>query len=275
MGIFDGKNALAGPRLATRHGEAIGRGPGGVNDPWVVLRRFTQARIALGRCGSGLPTAAALEFQLVHARARDAVHVSWDLGRFAEGVRGLGVEPVTLESAVTDRGKYLRRPDLGRRLTLRSRERLAGLAAPMDVCLIVTNGLSSTAVERHGLPLLSAVLLALGARHLKAGPVVLAANGRVALSDAVGEALGAHAAAIIVGERPGLSAADSLGIYLTYGPRPRHHRRTAQLHLERTPARGTRLRGRRRQARLSGRRGAQARGLGRGAQGRGGGGRRP
>jgi ethanolamine ammonia-lyase small subunit len=191
-----------------------------VNDPWVVLRRFTQARIGLGRCGSGLPTAALLEFQLAHAQARDAVHVPWDLGRFAEEVRGLGVEPVTVQSAVTDRGEYLRRPDLGRKLTEASRERLAGLASPMDVCLIITNGLSSTAVERHGLPLLSAVLLAFGARHLSAGPVVLTPNGRVALSDEVGELLGARAAAIIVGERPGLSAADSLGIYLTYGPRP-------------------------------------------------------
>ena len=191
-----------------------------MNDPWVVLRRFTQARIGLGRCGSGVPTAALLEFQLAHAKARDAVHVPWDLGRFAEGVRGLGVEPVVVESAVSDRGEYLRRPDLGRRLTQPSRERLAGLAGPMDVCLIVTNGLSSTAVERHGLPLLSAVLMAFGTRHLILGPVVLAPNGRVALSDAVGEALGARVAVIIVGERPGLSAADSLGIYLTYSPRP-------------------------------------------------------
>ena len=191
-----------------------------MNDPWVVLRRFTQARIGLGRCGSGLPTAALLEFQLAHAQARDAVHVPWDLGRFAEEVRGLGVQTVVVETAVTDRGEYLRRPDLGRRLTQRSRERLAGLASSMDMVLIVTNGLSSTAVERHGLPLLSAVLLALGARYLTLGPLVLAPNGRVALSDAVGEALGARAAAIIVGERPGLSAADSLGIYLTYAPRP-------------------------------------------------------
>ncbi len=191
-----------------------------MSDPWVVLRRFTQARIGLGRCGSGLPTAALLEFQLAHAQARDAVHVPWDLGRFAEEVRGLEVEPVVVESAVTDRGEYLRRPDLGRKLTGPSRERLAGLVRPMDICLIVTNGLSSTAVERHGLPLLSAVLLDFGARHLCLGPVVLASNGRVALCDEVGEILGARAAAIIVGERPGLSAADSLGIYLTYGPRP-------------------------------------------------------
>jgi ethanolamine ammonia-lyase small subunit len=125
-----------------------------VNDPWAVLRRFTQARIGLGRCGSGLPTAALLEFQLAHAQARDAVHVSWDLGRFAEEVRGLGMETVVVETAVTDRGEYLRRPDLSRRLTEPWRERLARLAGPMDVCLIVTNGLSSTAVERHGLPLL-------------------------------------------------------------------------------------------------------------------------
>ncbi len=191
-----------------------------MNDPWVVLRRYTQARIALGRAGSGLPTAALLEFQLAHARARDAVHLPWDLGSYAAEIRRLGVETVLIETAVGDRAEYLRRPDLGRKLTEPSRARLAGRAAPMDVVLIVTNGLSSTAVERHGLPLLRAVLEDLRARHLSIGPVVLAQDGRVALSDAVGEILGAGAAVMIVGERPGLSAADSLGIYLTYGPRP-------------------------------------------------------
>ena len=80
-----------------------------MSDPWAVLRRFTQARIGLGRCGSGLPTAALLELQLAHAKARDAVHIPWDLGRFAEEVLGLGVEPVVVETAVTDRGEYLRR----------------------------------------------------------------------------------------------------------------------------------------------------------------------
>jgi len=192
-----------------------------VNDVWIALRRFTQARIALGRAGHALPTGAQLEFQLAHARARDAVHFPWDMAAFAGELRGLGEEPLLLETCVSDRDEYLRRPDLGRLLSEESRSRLrqAG-AAGADVALIVTNGLSSTAVERHGLPLLRAILSGYGERQMRVAPVCLVTNGRVALADDIGNALGARVAVIVVGERPGLSAADSLGIYLTHGPRP-------------------------------------------------------
>jgi len=192
-----------------------------VNDEWIALRRFTQARIALGRTGHALPTGAQLEFQLAHAEARDAVHFPWDMTAFAAELRGLVEEPLLLETCVSDRDEYLRRPDLGRLLSDASRDRLrqAG-AAGADVALIVTNGLSSTAVERHGLPLLQAILSGYGERGLRLAPVCLVANGRVALADDIGSALGVRVAVIVVGERPGLSAADSLGIYLTHGPRP-------------------------------------------------------
>jgi len=192
-----------------------------VNDEWIALRRFTQARIALGRAGHALPTGAQLDFQLAHAEARDAVHFPWDMAAFAAELRGLGEEPLLLETCVSDRDEYLRRPDLGRLLSDASRDRLrqAG-AAGADVALIVTNGLSSTAVERHGLPLLQAILSGYGERGLRLTPVCLVANGRVALADDIGSALGVRVAVIVVGERPGLSAADSLGIYLTHGPQP-------------------------------------------------------
>lgn len=192
-----------------------------MNDSWVALRRFTRARIALGRAGHALPTSALLDFQLAHAQARDAVHVPWDREAFAERLRGIGEDVLVLDTPVGSRGEYLRRPDLGRVLTEASRTRLKDVTAdPADVALIVTNGLSSTAVERHGIPLLQAIVQGCRTRGFSLAPVSLVANGRVALSDVIGSALAARVAVIVVGERPGLSAADGLGIYLTFSPQP-------------------------------------------------------
>lgn len=191
-----------------------------MNDPWHTLRRFTQARIALGRAGHALPTAALLEFQLAHALARDAVHLPWNMEVCAEGIRASGTECLLVETPVADRATYLRRPDLGRILTESSRALLQSRATEgVDVALTVTNGLSSSAVGRHALPLLREILDGYQTQGIRIGPVCLAANGRVALSDEIGAALRAQVAVIVVGERPGLSAADSLGIYLTYAPR--------------------------------------------------------
>jgi ethanolamine ammonia-lyase small subunit len=193
-------------------------------DPWSLLRRYTQARIGLGRAGHALPTNALLEFQLAHARARDAVHFPWAIEAFAAAVRAAGSPCLVLNTRVADRVEYLRRPDLGRVLATESRARLSKAATgKIDVALAVTNGLSSTAVERHGLPLLRALLDAYGRRGIRVGPLCLAANGRVALSDDIGATLAARVAVILVGERPGLSAADSLGLYLTHAP---HHGNT-------------------------------------------------
>lgn len=192
-----------------------------MRDAWLALRRFTQARIALGRAGHAVPTQAHLAFQLAHAQARDAVHLPWGLEAFADGVRSLGERALVLQTQVGSREEYLRRPDLGRVLSEASRTELSGLHAdPVDVALIVTNGLSSAAVERHGIPLLRAILTAYRRRPWRLAPLSLAANGRVALADDIGSLLRARVAVVLVGERPGLSAADSLGLYLTYGPRP-------------------------------------------------------
>jgi ethanolamine ammonia-lyase small subunit len=190
-----------------------------MSDSWVALRRFTRARIALGRAGHGVPTQVHLAFQLDHARARDAVHVPWNIEAFAGQVRALGQEVLILDSLVGSRDEYLRRPDLGRVLSEASRLRLGSLASgEADVALIITNGLSSSAVERHALPLLRAIREAYQTQSIRLAPVSLVANGRVALSDAIGSVLAAPVAVILVGERPGLSAADSLGLYLTFGP---------------------------------------------------------
>jgi ethanolamine ammonia-lyase small subunit len=192
-----------------------------MSDSWVALRRFTQARIALGRAGHAVPTQALLDFQLAHAQARDAVLFPWGIAAFAEEVRGFAADALILDTCVSSRDEYLRRPELGRILSKESRTRLRNASAgEADVALIVTNGLSSTAVELHGIPLLQAILNSCRFLQLRISPVCLIANGRVALSDDIGSVLGARVAVIIVGERPGLSAADSLGIYLTYAPQP-------------------------------------------------------
>ena len=192
-----------------------------MTDQWLALRRFTQARIALGRAGHALPTKALLDFQLAHAQARDAVQSPWDIQGCAEQLRGLGTQAVILDTPVSDRDEYLRRPDLGRVLNEASGERLRQTGSgSIDLALIVSNGLSSSAVDRHGIPLLRAIFEGLAQRPWRLAPVSLVANGRVALLDEIGSLLGARMAVIIVGERPGLSAADSLGIYLGYAPQP-------------------------------------------------------
>ncbi len=184
------------------------------DDGWEALRRATRARVGIGRAGDGLPTRELLAFQMAHAAARDAVH-----GRVAfEAIAAaLADRPVIrVASAAPDRATYLRRPDLGRRLGEGEAEHLP--AGPYDVVFVIADGLSSAAVEAHAVPCLEATIARLDG--LTIGPIVLASEARVALGDAIGAAMGARVVAVLIGERPGLSAADSLGAYLTHAPRP-------------------------------------------------------
>lgn len=185
-------------------------------DPWARWRAATRARIGLGRAGDGLPTAALLEFQLALARARDAVHGAVDVGALAAALAPLPV--VRVHSRAADRAVYLRRPDLGRRLDEAGCRALAGMTDGQgcDVLFVVADGLSAAAVQAHAAPLVHACVQRLGG--VRPGPVVLAEQARVALGDEAGAILGARLVALLVGERPGLSAADSLGVYLTWNP---------------------------------------------------------
>lgn len=184
-----------------------------VADPWAALRRHTAARIALGRAGDSVPTARLLEFEAAHAQARDAVHTPVDLAALRAQLPG--IETVEVRSAAPDRTTYLQRPDLGRRLD----PGCAGLLerGAHDVAFVIADGLSARAVHDHAAAVLHAALELLDGWRV--APVVLATQARVALGDEIGERLGAGLVAVLVGERPGLSAADSLGIYLTAGPR--------------------------------------------------------
>ncbi|WP_250502082.1 ethanolamine ammonia-lyase subunit EutC [Caballeronia sp. AZ7_KS35] len=190
-------------------------------DPWQTLRQFTGARIALGRSGASLPTAPLMAFNLAHAQARDAVHHPFDVDAVDQRLREAGYETLKVESAAPDRGHYLRRPDLGRRLSEESRARLNQWQMQhrnaCDVLFVVADGLSAFAAQKQAIPLLSAVVPKLG--DLTVGPLVIASQARVALADEVGELLGARIVVMLIGERPGLSSPDSLGIYLTYEPR--------------------------------------------------------
>lgn len=190
-------------------------------DPWSELRRHTAARIALGRAGASLPTAEWLRFALAHAQARDAVHLPFDDEALAQALSAQGFEPLRLESAAADRPTYLRRPDLGRRLSARSAALLQALpqAAP-DLVVVVGDGLSARAVHEHALPLLLELRPRLEADAVALGAVALVRQCRVALGDEVGALLDARAVLVLLGERPGLSSPDSLGAYLTWAPRP-------------------------------------------------------
>ena len=189
-------------------------------DPWAELRRHTPARIALGRAGSSLPTAEVLRFAAAHAQARDAVHIALDTEALSRDLAAMGLSPLTVRSRAPDRQTYLRRPDWGRRLGPADAECLQAAArGTVDLALVVGDGLSALAAQQHAAPLLAA-LLPLLAPSFRLAPVVIATQARVALADEIGALLQARVALILLGERPGLSAPDSLGAYLTHAPQP-------------------------------------------------------
>jgi ethanolamine ammonia-lyase small subunit len=189
-------------------------------NPWEALRHFTNARIALGRTGSSLPTAALLAFDLSHAQARDAVHQPLDTEALHRELNDKGFETIDVSSAAPTREQYLRRPDLGRRLSDESAARLARHAPvseePPALVFVIADGLSANAAARHPIPLLERMRSGLDSWRI--GPVVVARQARVAIGDEIGELLRAEIVVVLIGERPGLSSPDSLGVYITYHP---------------------------------------------------------
>ena len=180
-------------------------------DPFAALRAATPARIGLGRTGQSLPTGDLLALQGAEALARGAVFKGLDLDHLAAEINA---PSLAVNSAAPDRPTYLRNPSLGRRLDPQTPILPAG---PFDLVLVIADGLSAAAANAHAPPLIRALLPRL--TDWRVGPIVLARQGRVALGDAIGEAMTGQAVVVLIGERPGLSAADSLGAYLTWGPR--------------------------------------------------------
>jgi ethanolamine ammonia-lyase small subunit len=192
-----------------------------VQDPWASLRDYTAARIALGRTGSSLPLKPSLEFRLAHACARQAVYSLMEVERLVGEVEALSLSVAVLHSQAHDRAAYLQRPDQGRALDEASRQLLHAQesADGYDIAFVVADGLSATAININAIPLLKHTLATMKGDGWRVAPVVIVQQGRVAVGDEVGELLKARLVVMLIGERPGLSSTDSLGIYLTFEPR--------------------------------------------------------
>lgn len=187
--------------------------------PWVNLKAFTDARIAQGRTGTSLPTRELLRFQQAHAAARDAVHTPADFGDLESVLEDMGEAVLYVHSLAKNRSEYLRRPDLGRKLSAESRAALGRHANGFDVCIVIADGLSAEAIA-NAPAVLTLLIPELRSRGLSLAPIVLAGQARVALGDDIALALNARLVLVLIGERPGLSSPDSLGVYLTFNPQP-------------------------------------------------------
>lgn len=205
-----------------------------VENPWSDLRRFTDARIGLGRAGISLPTSEMLAFQLSHAQARDAVNFPLDIREMTKTLSAIDAlseveKPLSVQSEAVDRVTYLQRPDLGRKLNQAGRatllntmqNRQSSTQAQYDLAIVVVDGLSSLAVQKNAAPFISELLKQLPTEPspYKIAPITLVEQGRVAIGDDIGELLNAQVVMVLIGERPGLSSPDSLGLYLTWEPK--------------------------------------------------------
>ncbi len=191
-------------------------------DTWAALRALTPARLALGRAGASMPTKPHLEFQLAHARARTAVHHKLDVARLVGELTSFGHPVIALKSAAVSRAEYLQRPDKGRRLDLGSRAALQALPLAQqkyDVAFMIGDGLSAFAIEQHAVAFLGVLLPSLTADGWSIAPISVVEGARIALGDEIGEVIGATLVVVLIGERPGLSSPDSMGVYMTYAPR--------------------------------------------------------
>jgi ethanolamine ammonia-lyase small subunit len=191
-----------------------------INDPLISLKEFTAARIAIGRTGTSIPLKESLEFKLAHAHARDAVYSELDIEGLTNDLQAFNLPVLSLHSNAANRHKYLKRPDLGRQLDETSAELLKDHGTGADIAIIIADGLSATAVNDNTFSLLKLLIPMFSTEKLRLVPLCLVEQGRVAIGDEIAEGLNAKLSIMLIGERPGLSSADSMGVYLTYNPRP-------------------------------------------------------
>ncbi|RDV17177.1 ethanolamine ammonia-lyase subunit EutC [Pontibacter diazotrophicus] len=190
-------------------------------DPWSGLKMYTAARIALGRTGTSVPLKESFAFKMAHAHARDAVYSSLNLEVLLQGLHAFNLPVHVLHSMASDRMEYLQRPDLGRMLNQASSEQLKEEgSSSTEIAFVLADGLSATAVNEHAIPLLQLLVPALRQAGFTLAPLTVAEQARVAIADEIGELLHAKLSIIMIGERPGLSSPDSLGVYFTYAPKP-------------------------------------------------------
>lgn len=184
-----------------------------------ILSDYTSARVSLGVAGDSLPTRPLLAFRLAHAQARDAVHFSFDAISLEQEMTQRGWHSRIVHGRATSRDEYLRRPDKGRTLDDASAAELAKLSGRREFAIVIADGLSALAIHRHAVPFLEKIFQGLDCQPDQGNPIIIAQQGRVAIGDQIGNLLGADLAIVLIGERPGLSSPDSLGVYLTWQPR--------------------------------------------------------
>lgn len=189
-------------------------------DLLVSMREFTAARIAIGRAGTSIPLKQSLEFKLAHAHARDAVYSELDIAALTDNLKQFDLPILHLHSQAGYREQYLQRPDLGRKLSDASTTELQDYTQSTDIAIVIADGLSATAINTNAINLLKVLIPMLQSVNIKLADLVLVEQGRVAIADEIALALNAKLSLIIIGERPGLSSADSMGVYLTYNPKP-------------------------------------------------------
>lgn len=190
------------------------------SDPLIALQEFTAARIAIGRAGTSIPLKQSLEFKLAHAHARDAVYSELDINTLTENIKQFALPVRYLHSMAGYREQYLQRPDLGRKLSEESITELADHTLPTDIAIIIADGLSATAINVNATGLLEQLIPLLRSADFKFADIVLVKQARVAIGDEIASGLKAKLSLVLIGERPGLSSADSISAYLTYNPKP-------------------------------------------------------
>jgi ethanolamine ammonia-lyase small subunit len=194
-----------------------------IENPWGFLKQYTPARLALGRAGESIPTRELLQFNLAHARARDAVHSKIDFNLISQTLEtSAAIKTISLQSCAQNRLEYLKRPDLGRKLSPTSINRVQTQAQQWRkdcIAIVVGDGLSASAIQLHSALLVHLLVEALSKISLQVGPIFLVEQARVAIGDHIGELLNTRKVIVLIGERPGLSNVESIGAYLTYEPR--------------------------------------------------------
>jgi ethanolamine ammonia-lyase small subunit len=190
------------------------------DDPLSPLKRFTAARIALGRTGASIPLKQSLEFKLAHAHARDAVYSAINADALLSDLKVFGLPVLHLHSQAGTRHKYLKRPDLGRKLDEESAALLKDYKTGADIVIVISDGLSADGINENALPLLRFLIPALLDTKWKFAPLCIIEQGRVAIGDEIAQGLNARLSILVIGERPGLSSANSIGVYITYSPKP-------------------------------------------------------
>jgi ethanolamine ammonia-lyase small subunit len=190
-----------------------------VNGSFLSLKKYTDARLAIGRTGTSIPVKESLAFNLAHAHARDAVYSALETERLINELRQFNLPVILVQSKAKNREQYLQRPDLGRQLNDHANAEFLPFQ-PSDICIVIADGLSADAINKHAVKVLELLIPKINAINLKIAPITLIEQGRVAIADEAGYRLKAKLSLILIGERPGLSAADSMGAYLTFDPKP-------------------------------------------------------